>query len=86
MRFKECLSQNHLEQPFISAVTENSFGREHCMPTWILVDWIVREVIEIELHPNFMNRENGLVLWRPWKPLFHSLKEQRSLPHEDTQQ
>jgi len=56
------------------------------MPTWILMDWITREVIEIELHPNFMNRENGLVLCRPWKPLCQSLKEQRNLPHEDTQQ
>jgi hypothetical protein len=59
--------------------------------TWIVsralyMDWILREVIEIELHPNFVNRENGLVLSRSWIPLFHSLKEQRNPPHEDTQQ
>jgi hypothetical protein len=56
------------------------------MPTWILMDWIMREVIDIELQPNLMNRENGLVLCRPRKLLFHSLKEQRNLPHEDMQQ
>jgi hypothetical protein len=39
------------------------------------MDRIVREAIEIELHPNNMNREMGFCLSSSWKPLVCSLKK-----------
>jgi hypothetical protein len=38
------------------------------------MDCIVREAIEIELHPNSMNREVGICLSKSWKRLICSLK------------
>jgi hypothetical protein len=39
------------------------------------MDRIVREAIEIELHPSNMNREMGFCLSSSWKPLICSLKK-----------
>jgi hypothetical protein len=42
------------------------------------MECIIREVTEIELHPNNMKRE-GFSLMRAWKPLVQTLKEQKKV-------
>jgi hypothetical protein len=72
-----------LDHPNKSAVAEHSIDQGHRIQfhnASILatktryMDCIVREAIEIELHPYNINREGGFCLSKSWKPLIGSLQ------------
>jgi hypothetical protein len=83
IRLKEHQRHIRLEHPDKSAVAQHSIDQGHRIQfhkSSILasktryMDHIVREAIEIELHPYNINREGGFCLSKLWKPLIGFLK------------
>jgi hypothetical protein len=83
IRLKEHQRHIRLEDPDKSAVAEHTIDQGHRIQfhdASILatktryMGRIVREAIEIDLHPYNINREGGFCLSKSWKPLIGSLK------------
>jgi len=50
------------------------------IPGWVWSGEVAEPIsisLEIEMHPNNMNRDGGFNLSKSWKPLLHKLKERR---------
>jgi hypothetical protein len=46
------------------------------------LDRLIMEAIEVNLHPNNINREDGLILCGAWKPIIRLLKENSNCPSQ----
>jgi hypothetical protein len=92
-RVKEHKRHVRLAHPEKSAVAEHSINLGHCMQlhnTSIVakksryMDRIIREAIELKLHPNNINKEDSFSLSRSWKPHSRSTGEKKPAPNKNT--
>ena len=82
MRYKQYMRHFHLDQPEKTAVAEHITDTGHSMKFNNIcrlikvqgyMDHLVKEAIEIQLHPNNFNRDGGFMLSRTWQPLLQQV-------------